>query len=279
MNSGYSRQPHRIAEAAIRLLSMDPLSIAAAASALVFSVVRNGRALATVFEKYQDSQRCIFLMQTECTVLAAALSQLQVVFSKVSESTTSQYPEFVMEALDLSLVGCTLTLSVLSKEIDNLVESINDSDAKMSKGKKAKYLWKGESMDALLQQLRGQSSALTLLLKALDSTSIEQILAIVQSGQPTFQKVRSGAESIRKTHPQEHYAESILNMTFDDTKTIYSLKSPSSTAYDEPIDSISTQLKATTLAAKPTPLPTGDVLPDGWKTGYSAEYDQWYAPA
>jgi hypothetical protein len=258
---------------------MDPLSIAAAASALVFSVVRNGRALATVFEKYQDSQRCIFQMQTECTVLAAALSQLQVVFSKVSEFTTNRYPEFVMEALDLSLVGCTLTLSVLSKEIDNLVESINDSDAKMSKGKKVKYLWKGESMDALLQQLRGQSSALTLLLKALDSTSIEQILAIVQSGQPTFQRVRSEAESIRRTHPQEHYAESILNMTFDDTKTIYSLGSPSSTAYDEPIDSISTQLKATTLAAKPTSLPTGDVLPDGWKTGYSAEYDQWYVPA
>lgn len=258
---------------------MDPLSIAAAASSLVFSVVRNGRALATVFEKYQNSQRCIFMMQTECTILAAALSQLQMFFSKVRGSAMSRYPKFVMEALDLSLVGCTLTLSVLSKEIDNLVESVNDNAAKMSKGKKIKYVWKEESMDELLQQLRGQSSALSLLLKALDSSSIEQILTIVQSGQRTFQKVRSGAESIRRTNPQEHYAESVIEMTFDDTKTIYSLETSSSTASDELIDSLATQLESTTLAAKPASLSVGDILPDGWKTGYSAEYGQWYVLA
>ncbi|KAH7345830.1 beta-lactamase/transpeptidase-like protein [Pyrenochaeta sp. MPI-SDFR-AT-0127] len=255
---------------------MDPLSIAAAASSLVFSVVRNGRALATVFEKYQDSQQCIFMMQTECTVLAAALSQLQMIFSKVPDSAISRYPDFVMEALDLSLVGCTLTLSVLNKEIGNLVESIDDNAAKMTKGKRLKYLWKEESMNELLQQLRGQSSALSLLLKALDSSSIEQILTIVQSGQPTFQKVRNGAESIRRMNPQEHYAESVMDMTFDDTKTIYSLETSWPTDYDEPIDSISTKLEQSTLAAKPTSLTVGDALPDGWKTGYSAEYDQWY---
>ena len=134
-------------------------------------------------------------------------------------------------------------------------------------------------MNELLQQLRGQSSALSLLLKALDSSSIEQILTIVQSGQPTFQKVRNGAESIRRMNPQEHYAESVMNMTFDDTKTIYSLEPSGSTGYDEPINSMSTQLEQTTLAAKPTSLLVGDVLPNGWKTGYSAEYNQWYVPA
>jgi len=260
---------------------MDPLSIAAASSSLVVSVVRTGRALATVFEKYQDSQRCIFLMQTECTVLAAALSQLQMFFTKIPKSTLSRYPEYVMEALDLSLVGCTLTLSILNKETDNLLENIKNGETNMSKSKKIKYLWKEESMDELLQQLRGQSSALTLLLKALDMSSIEQILSIVQSGQQTFQEVRKGSESIRRTHPEEDYAESILNMSFDDTETIYSFETSDSRIYEQPIDAITTQLESTTLTAEPvipksnSSLPDKD-LPQGWKTAYSAQYDQWY---
>lgn len=262
---------------------MDPLSIAAAASSLVVTVVRNGRALAIVFEKYQDSQRCIFLMQTECTVLAAALSQLQMFFSKIPKSTLSRYPEYVMEALDLSLVGCTLTLSILGKEIDNLLQSIQDSEAKMSKSKKIRYLWKEESMAELLQQLRGQSSALTLLLKALDMSSIEQILKIVQSGRQTFNEVREGSESIRRTHPEEDYAESILNMTFDDTATIYSVDTPQSRIDEQPIDTITSQLDSTTLVAQPVmpkvsaSIPEKD-LPQGWKTAYSAQYDQWCVP-
>lgn len=188
----------------------------------------------------------------------------------------SRYPEYILEALDLSLVGCTLTMSVLSKEIDSLVESISDNTAAMSKGKRLKYIWKAESMDELLQQLRGQSSALSLLLKALDSSSIDQILAIVQSGKPTFQKVRSGAESIRRTHPEEHYAESIMDMSIDDNRTIYSLEISESTIEKGPVDSMASQLESTTLAPTTSSSLSGDGLPDGWKTGYSAKYDQWY---
>lgn len=139
-----------------------------------------------------------------------------------------------MRAVDLSLVGCTLTLSVLSKEIENLTDTHGDSTTKMKKGKKLKYLWNEESMNELLQQLRGQSLALNLLLKALDSSSIEQILNIVQEAQPTLRQVRDGADSVRRCHPDELYAESITDMNFDDTQTIYSIELPRSIAHREP---------------------------------------------
>ena len=243
-----------------RHAAMDPLSIAATASGLVFSVVRNGRALATIFEKYKDSQRCIFMIQTECTVLAAALSQLQMVFSKVSKADMGQCPDFVVEAIDLSLTGCTLTMSVLSKELDSLVDSVNSDRAKMAKGKKVKYVWKEEPMIELLQQLRGQSSALSLLLKALDSSSIDQILKIIQLGQPTFQKVRKGAESIRSKNPREKYAKSVIGMTFDDSKTLCSLELSETTADDGPTaPRTSTQLPI----RKPAPAPSDTKLSSG----------------
>lgn len=168
---------------------MDPLSITAACSSLAFAIVRNGRVLATVFEKYQTAQHSIFMIQTECTVLAAALSQLESSVTGSKASRLRGCPPSALEALDLSLTGCMLTLSVLEKEINRLTDGADDAALKMGKAERAKYVWKEESMNELLQQLRGQSSALTLLLKALDSTSIEQILSIVESGQPTFYKV------------------------------------------------------------------------------------------
>lgn len=162
--------------------------------------------------------------------------------------------------------------SILSKEVDSLVENFDDNVAQTTKGKRVRYLWKEEGMNELLQQLRGQSSALSLLLKALDSSSIEQILNIVQSGQPTFQKVRDGAESIRVAHPQERYAESILDLKLDDTQTLYSLD----TSHDEGIDSVATKLESSTLGGRSIPLHIGDTLPDKRTSGYNAEQKQRY---
>jgi hypothetical protein len=258
---------------------MDPISIATAASGLVFSVVQSGRALATIYGKYQDSQKCLFLIQTECTVLAAALSQLQMVFQRVSKQAMSRYPDNVIEALDLSLVGCTLTMSVLNKEVDSLVENIDDDAAKMTKGKRIKYLWKEETMNDLLQQLRGQSSALSLLLKAIDSSSIDQILTIVQSGQPTFQKVRDGAESIRLAHPRENYAESIMDLTFDDTQTLYSLDIPDSVVHHAASDSVAEKFEPKAFDGKSGPPDqpyVGNNLPIDLKPSYHAEPNQSY---
>ncbi|OAP58341.1 hypothetical protein AYL99_07431 [Fonsecaea erecta] len=270
---------------------MDPLSVATAASSLVFCVVRSGKALAGIYEKYHDAQRCVFMMQTECTVLAAALSQLQMHFSTVSRSAAGamdRYPDFVVEAIDLALVGCTLTLSVLSKEIENLTTADSgnnnplDKAARLARGKKIKYVWKEDTMNELLEQLRGQSAALNLLLRALDSSSIDQILSILRSGQDTFHQVQRGAASIRQTHPQEHYAESILDMKFDDTQTLYSLDNYKALQDDDDQDEIIPSLATMGLGSNRStpnsqPASTGVRTPGGGpQRHYDAKHDLWY---
>src|SRR5271156_381289 len=207
---------------------MDPLSITAATSSLVFQIVKNGKALADVYEKYKDAQRCIFMMQTECTVLAAALSRVEIVFHARSKSTVQYYPASLLQALDLSLVGCTLTFSILSRDIDNLTKGSYGEDVAVKKMKRARYVWSEASMNDLLLQLRAQSSAIALLLEALNASSIDRILAILESGQPTFRKVAEDAASIRSANPEERYAESICDLPLsndadDDSRSIYTL--------------------------------------------------------
>jgi len=252
---------------------MDPLSITAACSSLAFALVRNGRALTTVFEKYQNAQHSIFMIQTECTVLAAALSQLESTITGNKGARLSKYPSSVVEAIDLSLTGCSLTLSVLEKEVTKLIENAVEVASRMGKSDRAKYVWKEGSMNELLQQLRGQSSALTFLLKALDSVSIEQILRAVQEGQPIFEKVRGGAASIREAYPTEEYAESILDTYFDDNKTIYSLKSNAADGVrSESWDNSNTVPSAGRKASGQSKT---NFLPQGWERVYSTEYNQW----
>ena len=65
------------------------------------------------------------MMRTECTVLGAALSRIEIVFHAMAEPPTSKYHTSLLYALDLSLVGCTLTLSILTKEMENLTNGTN----------------------------------------------------------------------------------------------------------------------------------------------------------
>jgi CubicO group peptidase (beta-lactamase class C family) len=115
----------------------------------------------------------------------------------------------------------------LTKEIDSLTKGTSGEDVAVKKSKRARYVWNEASMNELLQQLRGQSSALALLLEALNASSIGRILAILETGEPTFRKVAEDSASIRAANPDEEYAESIcdlrLSKDMDDSRSIYTL--------------------------------------------------------
>lgn len=166
---------------------MDPLTITATVSTLIIAIVKTGKSLSLLFDYYTSAHRCLFLIQTECTVLAAALAQIQSHFGlsdhdgAIGSATAGgnsgagkarELPPSLVGALDLSLLGCTMTIEVLTSEVNPMVgEGQLQSTLNPAKGKKkakAKYVWREESMNGLLQQLRGQSMALGLLLKAVD---------------------------------------------------------------------------------------------------------------
>jgi hypothetical protein len=105
--------------------NMDPLSVSAAVASLVFTLVKPGRQLQTIFESFQEAQHSLFIIRTECTVLAAALSQIQIIFSRDRHERGRDVPKAVLDALELSLIGCTMTLSVLTEDVGRIVRDID----------------------------------------------------------------------------------------------------------------------------------------------------------
>lgn len=247
---------------------MDPLSISAACSSLAFGIVRNGRALAIIYDTFQSAQRSVFLIQTECAVIAAAISQVETLTSKLRLSTCE--PQ-VLEALDLSLTGIALTLSELDKQIAAITDGVSEGMPKMGKSEKAKFVWRQESLNELLRQLQGQSTALILLLKALDSSSTDQTLSILQSGKSTFEQVRSDAQSIRSTNSQDNYPESILEMPSDDTRALHSIElqvlDGNRNAQTHQMNDLDTVHDSVNDHAED--------LPRGWQKSFSEQHGRW----
>src|SRR2546423_12364147 len=104
---------------------MDPPSISAATGNLVFTIVKTGKILTTLVSEQETAPRCALLIQTEFVVLAAALCQIQLIFSA---PTVRNYPEKLVRALELTVVGCDLAFSVMNKKIDWLRRLSSEKD-------------------------------------------------------------------------------------------------------------------------------------------------------
>lgn len=66
-------------------------------------------------------------------------------------------------SFEIALLGCASTFAVLEEEL----KEMQGGEAGPSRMQRARYVWKEEIMNELLQQLRGQQGALQLLLIAL----------------------------------------------------------------------------------------------------------------
>jgi D-alanyl-D-alanine carboxypeptidase len=199
---------------------MDPPSIVAATASLVFTIVKTGKTLSSVFSEQEMTPRYVLLLQTEFIVLAASLSQIKIIFHA---TTVRHYPETLARALELTLVGCDLTLSVMNKKIDGLRGLSSSEDIALEKRENASYIWNEGTMTQLLQQIQEQSSAVALLLKAMDCWSLERMSRMVESGQQTFTKIEEDVASFRVAYPDEQFARSIQDMAKHEAQAIYSL--------------------------------------------------------
>jgi hypothetical protein len=101
---------------------------------------------------------------TECSTVSTALSQLQFL-------SQGEGREHIMHSIEASILGCTLTLSVLEEYIMGLQSSIEDSILKATNQAgmmaKAMVVWKEDEMKELLQQLQSHQINLKILLTVL----------------------------------------------------------------------------------------------------------------
>jgi hypothetical protein len=99
--------------------------------------------------------------------MGASLSQIQTFISSHDnpENFLRLRPD-VAAALDTSLTGCAVLFSCLDEEINKVSESADERIILAWKAK-ARVVWKHETFKGLLESMRGQQVAITLLLQLL----------------------------------------------------------------------------------------------------------------
>lgn len=150
---------------------MDPLSITGTVLSITARCLTTAKALYDLREKYKDAQVIISAIYTESTVISASLSRIQSLVLQDPDALSKQLqfrPE-LETVFDTALTGCMVVFSVLDDEVQKLTTAGADAvgSAKLGFKAKARYLWNEATMKELLQQIRGQQTAITLLIQGL----------------------------------------------------------------------------------------------------------------
>ncbi|OAL01654.1 hypothetical protein IQ06DRAFT_346283 [Phaeosphaeriaceae sp. SRC1lsM3a] len=123
----------------------------------------------------------------------------------------------VIATFDVALTGCSVVFAVLNDEIAALVAECQED---MSWSQRAKIVWKDAIMKDLLQQLRGQSAAIGLLIQALQIESISGIRNLLQQNSLLLDRVMSQTRSLRDSHPKVIAPRSIFDNQLDEIGSV-----------------------------------------------------------
>lgn len=138
-------------------------------------------------------------------VIAASLSQVQNLLQYDALQSKPQ----LLETFDRALTGCRVVYGCLEEEVRELVLKSQNEDLKFKD--KAKFLWKEETFKELLQQIRGQQSALSLLIQGLQMESMADIRKLVEANSSKLDQVVKRSRTLRQSHPRIQVPESIFS--------------------------------------------------------------------
>ena len=104
---------------------------------------------------------------SEAAVIGASLSQIQtlILCKSESEGYFKPRPELA-DVLDVSLTGCTVVLSCLDEEIRRMSDTRLRTTG-FTLRNKARVVWNQDKLRDLLESLRGQQTAINLLIQLL----------------------------------------------------------------------------------------------------------------
>ncbi|OIW24754.1 hypothetical protein CONLIGDRAFT_105519 [Coniochaeta ligniaria NRRL 30616] len=193
---------------------MDPLTISGTVLGIAVKCVTVARDLSTLRDKYMHASLTISAICSESAVVNAALCKLQSLFSQPQDEGFVQFqsrPELA-SACDTALTGCTLLYSCLDDEVQSLrIQAQANATVELTWSQKSKVVWKDSTMKELLQQIRGQTSALSLLLQCFHfEHALETRHLLVNQGEAIIQ-IKTNMSVLRSAYQSKHnMPESVL---------------------------------------------------------------------
>jgi hypothetical protein len=164
-------------------------------------------------------------------VIAASLSQVQ---NLLHHDTLQSKPQ-LLETFDRALTGCRVVYGCLEEEVRDLVAKAEADDLRFKD--RAKFLWKEDTFKELLTQIRGQQSALSLLIQGLQMESIADIRKLVEENSVTLDQVVKRSKTLRMSHPRVQVPESLFSHTQDieDAADVESIAKSTEFAFDDEV--------------------------------------------
>ena len=179
---------------------MDPFSITTAILPVTKACFTTAKSLYDIRNEYKDAPTTITSMCSETTVISASLSQLQHIVLRKNdlEATLLVRPELA-SALDCSIIGCTVVFSCLKEEMAQVKKGMRDGQPTTKS--KAKLVCNKDKLRELLEDLRGQQTALSTLIALLQVETIAEIKSLLKQHQKTFEKTARRTLTLRKSNP------------------------------------------------------------------------------
>lgn len=167
--------------------------------------IQSAKELYDLRERYKDASVLITAIYSESMVIAASLSQIQ---NLLQHDALLQKPQ-LLETFDRALTGCRVVYGCLEEEVRDLVEKAGRNDLRFKD--RAKFLWKEDTFKELLTQIRGQQSALSLLIQGLQMESMADIRKLVEDNSGKLDQVVKRSKTLRQSHPRIKVPESMFS--------------------------------------------------------------------
>ncbi|KAG8832631.1 hypothetical protein FRC17_000984 [Serendipita sp. 399] len=176
-------------------------------AAYIFTVVSLiGSCVKVIAELHELRGRDITIGQTlesiitECSTLEAALAQVKGLGNHKRRDRFKKGTELQI-SFEKALKGCSVTLEAVSLEIEKLNPGKHPQDnfwtGKMTVTTKVKHLWNEKTMQAFLDQLRGQRAALQLSLLAHAQEPLDAMHNLLARNQSVLNKIHADAMVLR----------------------------------------------------------------------------------
>ncbi|KAH7087829.1 hypothetical protein FB567DRAFT_355180 [Paraphoma chrysanthemicola] len=184
---------------------MEPVSALFGVMAALPQCIQSAKELYDLRSRYKDASILITAIYSESMVIAASLSQVQ---NLLQHDALQSKPQ-LLETFDRALTGCRVVYGCLEEEVRDLVAKADADELKFKD--RAKFLWKEDTFKELLTQIRGQQSALSLLIQGLQMESIADIRKLIEENSATLDKVVKRSKTLRQSHPRVTVPESLFN--------------------------------------------------------------------
>lgn len=174
---------------------------------MIAACLHTAKDLYELRSRYSDASITITAIYSESIIISASLSRVQDLLLR---DALQGRPD-LRSAFDTALTGCMVVFSCLDDEVRGLVgKAASGSDLDWTD--KVKIVWKEDTMKELLQQLRGQQTALLLLIQGLQMESLSDIKCLLKDNSAMLKQIATRSRSLRAYHPRVKVPDSIFGL-------------------------------------------------------------------